>query len=591
MTAFTRNPIVHFVVALFVGIVAGLGAVVFRKMIAAFHNLFFFGRFSFAYNTLLHTAPSSWGEWIVFAPVLGGLGVAWLVQRFAPEAKGHGVPEVMDAIYYQKGHMRPQVVLVKAVASALNIGSGGSVGREGPIIQMGAAFAANLSRWLRLDEWQRYALIAAGAGGGIAATFNTPIGGMLFAVELMMPEISARTLVPVMVTTGTATYVSRNFLGRHPAFIISSLRIAETANTSPQAFFSYLLFGILVGLASLFFIRSIYFFEDIFDSLPGSYYTRHALGMLVVGLIIYELLNTTGHYFVQGVGYATVQDILAMQLTMPALLLIGLAAIKLLVTSLTLGSGGSGGVFSPSLFIGATLGALYALLSNRISPAVDLNVTTAAAIGMAAMIGASTGAALTGAVMIFEMTGDDRIILPLIVVVSVAYGVRRLITADTIYTLKLLRRGHEIPQSLQSNLYLITPASEFARNNFACIPASASWSSAAHRGFTRDQRQHLVLIGADSQIVGVVPARSIPTYRYPGNVDLRSMAQTEWSLLPADSLVVDLLAAVRRGGPNVFILSEASSCDPERIKAVLLWSDIVQAAGLPSQKQLCGTVI
>jgi CIC family chloride channel protein len=173
--------------SLAVGVIAGLGAVVFRAMIGGFHNLLFLGQWSFDYDANVHTPPSPWGAWIILVPVLGAIGVAFLVKTFAPEAKGHGVPEVMDAIYHQDGRIRPIVALIKSLASALSIGSGGSVGREGPIIQVGAAFGSTLGQVITMPVRQRAVLIAAGAGGGIAATFNTPIGGIVFAVELMLP--------------------------------------------------------------------------------------------------------------------------------------------------------------------------------------------------------------------------------------------------------------------------------------------------------------------------------------------------------------------------------------------------------------------
>ena len=577
-----HNPIMQFFMALFVGIVAGIGAVAFRRLIAFFHNLFFFGRISFAYNSLEHTATSVWGPFIILAPALGGLCVAWMIQKFAPEAKGHGVPEVMDAIYYKRGLMRPQVVLIKAVASALNIGSGGSVGREGPIIQMGAAFAANLASWLRLEEWQRYALIAAGAGGGIAATFNTPIGGVLFAVELMLPEISARTLVPVMIATGTATYISRIFLGHHPSFIIPTLHIAATAQTSPTAFAAYLLLGIVIGLTAWVFMRSIYLFEDIFNAVPGNYYTRHVLGMLLVGVTIYLLERFTGHYYVEGVGYAAVQQVLTGHLLLPGLLLI-LALLKLMVTALTLGSGGSGGIFSPSLFIGATVGGAFVVLAHLLFPALSLNITTAAALGMAGMVGAGTGAALTGAVMIFEMTGDYNIMIPLIVVVSVSYGVRRLITPDTIYTIKLIRRGHSIPESRQSNLYLSLQAASFIRIPFVRLSADADWSSLLNRRKFRQQAH--VLIEDGGHIVGVIPAEKLAAHRR-GGAGVGALAgevRRDLCLIDDQSLLVDLLAKMRDGGCEIFVLSRNKSADPADVTDILTWNDIVREACLPAE--------
>ena len=188
------------------GIVAGLGAVFFRDLIGLFHNMFFLGTFSISYDANTHTPTGPWGSFVVLVPVVGAAGVTLLVTLFAPEAKGHGVPEVMDAVYYGKGIIRPVVAVIKALASALCIGTGGSVGREGPIVQIGSAFGSMIGQFLPMTQKQRVTLLAAGAAGGIAATFNTPIGGMLFAVELILNEVSTATLVPVAMCTITATY-------------------------------------------------------------------------------------------------------------------------------------------------------------------------------------------------------------------------------------------------------------------------------------------------------------------------------------------------------------------------------------------------
>lgn len=204
--------------ALLLGIVTGFGAVLFRDLINLLHNLFFDGRFSFVYEANQFTAPSRWGAYIILAPVIGGIIVTFLVSNFAPEAKGHGVPEVMDAIYYKEGKIRPIVALVKSLASAFAIGSGSSVGREGPIIQIGSAIGSTLGQIVAMPTGQRIALVAAGAGAGIASTFNTPIGGVMFAIELMLPEVSVDTFLPVAVSTGAATFVGRWYFGDQPAF-------------------------------------------------------------------------------------------------------------------------------------------------------------------------------------------------------------------------------------------------------------------------------------------------------------------------------------------------------------------------------------
>ena len=206
--------------ALVVGLVTGIGAVVFRALIGFIHNLFFLGSFSTHYDANHFTPVGHWGVLVILVPVVGGLGVTFLVSNFAPEAKGHGVPEVMDAIYYKGGTIRPVVAVVKSLASALSIGTGAAVGREGPIIQIGSALGSTLGQLIRMPPSNRIILVAAGAGAGIAATFNTPIGGVMFAIELMMPEVSVTTFLPVALATGAATFVGRYFFGDAAAFVV-----------------------------------------------------------------------------------------------------------------------------------------------------------------------------------------------------------------------------------------------------------------------------------------------------------------------------------------------------------------------------------
>jgi hypothetical protein len=215
--------------ALAVGVIAGFGAVVFRAMIGGIHNLLFLGRFSWNYDANVHTPASPWGAWIILAPVVSAIGVAFLVKTFAPEAKGHGVPEVMDAIYHRDGRIRPIVAVIKSLASAVSIGSGGSVGREGPIIQIGAAFGSTLGQLIAMPARQRAVLIAAGGGGGIAATFNTPIGGIVFAVELMLPTTTAMSLCSVALSVVTAT-----FIGRRGALAPQGLQVRMARRTCAE---------------------------------------------------------------------------------------------------------------------------------------------------------------------------------------------------------------------------------------------------------------------------------------------------------------------------------------------------------------------
>ncbi|MDK3017969.1 chloride channel protein [Pseudodonghicola flavimaris] len=442
-------------IAIGIGIVTGLGAIALRYLISIIHNFFFLGILSFDYDANIPTPPAPYGPLVILAPVVGGAIVLWLVRSFAPEAKGHGVPEVMNAIYYRGGHIRPQVVLVKSLASALSIGSGASVGREGPIIQIGSGIGSVLGRMFRLRSWQVITMVAAGAGAGIAATFNTPLGAVLFAVELMLPEFSARTLLPVVLATGTATYVGRLAFGIEPAFLVAAhnrpdLFVPLSVDMLPL----YVIFGLLAGVASWLFVKVLYRTEDLFDAWKINPYLKNAIGMLSLGVLFYVLLLTTGQYHTESVGYATIEAVLTGTLAAPGFLLL-LFVLKMIATSVSLGAGASGGVFSPSLFLGAMLGGAFGALLDMMFPHLGFHSVTFALIGMAGIVGASTGAAITSIMMLFEMTGDYTITVAAIVAVVCAVGVRRRLSEDDIYTTKLSRRGHHIPRESRSHSFSI----------------------------------------------------------------------------------------------------------------------------------------
>ena len=456
------------VLAFGVGVVSGLGAWAFRMLIGFVHNLLFLGQFRFFYDANLHTPGSPWGAWVILVPVVGALVVTWLIKSFAPEAKGHGVPEVMDAIYYNDAEIRPVVGLIKSIASAICIGSGGSVGREGPIIQIGASFGSTLGQVIHMPPHQRVTLIAAGAAGGIAATFNAPLGGLAFGIELLLVSINARNILPVTLATVTACYVGRALLGVDPSFYYPPLSELDLHLHTPLNLFFFIPFGLIMGFVCTSFVRGIYWTEDRFDAVPGNAYTRHVSGMLLVGIMIWLVMRFTGYYYVEGVGYAAVMDILMGILVDPWLLFL-LFMLKFIATCLTLGSGGSGGVFSPTLFMGATIGALFGHNVSYLFPGAAAHPVVFAIAGMAAGVGASTGAVITGIVMILEMTQDANVVMPLMITTSIAYGIRKWQSPESVYTLKLLRRGHTVPEGLQSAMAESRQAKDVMAKSFRIL--------------------------------------------------------------------------------------------------------------------------
>ncbi len=558
--------------AVLLGLVAGLGAFAFRILIAVCHNLAFLGRFSIVYDTNQHTPASPWGLAVAFVPAAGALLVVFLVQTFAPEAKGHGVPEVMDAIYYHKSVIRPIVAAIKALASSLSIGTGGSVGREGPIIQIGAAFASLSGRLAHASRWQRATLVAAGGGAGIAATFNTPVGGVLFAVEVLMPEVSARTLVPVALATATATYVGRFLFGNTPAFPVPVLQVPERLTLLP----AYIGLGAVTAVASVVFIRALYGAEDLFDRLmPRHAYLRHVVGMLGVGVAFTALWLWTGHYYIEGVGYAAILDVLTGSLaSVPFLLLLFL--LKLFATSATLGSGASGGIFSPSLFMGAMLGAAYGLvLRHFLMPAFGMAPAVFALAGMAGVVAGATGAALTAVVMIFEMTLDYAVVLPMTLTVAVSYGLRRMMLAESVYTMKLVRRGEAMPEALQANAHMVHHVADVTMSRAVACPASLA-PAGVGLADRADAPAYFVVVDAN-QIVGVVAREWAQSHREACQQAHRldELMQRDFIVVSPETTIFNLIARIQRTRTSVAVVATVVDEVP-KVSGVVSKADLAE---------------
>ena len=532
--------------ALGLGVVTGLGAVLFRDLIGLIHNILFTGHALVHYDANIFTAPAPWGPLVILVPVLGAIGVTFLVTNFAPEAKGHGVPEVMDAIYFKGGVIRPVVALVKSLASAIAIGSGSSVGREGPIIQIGSALGSTLGQLVRMPAGQRIALVAAGAGAGIASTFNTPIGGVMFAIELMMPEVSAETFLPVAIATGTATFVGRWFFGDAPAFQVPVLQAMAVNANALLVLVLFAVLGALTGIAAAGFIRALYVAEELFDRIRFRY-LRHMLGMLMLGVLMYVLFLTLGRYYVDGVGYATVQAVLAGQIS--TFWLLGLLCVcKGLATSLSLGSGSSGGIFSPSLFMGATLGGGFAALLNAAGLPIHLSVPAFATVGMGAMVGGGTGAVMTAVTMIFEMTLDYSIVMPMIVAVATSIGARRVLSRETIYSLKLTRRGRAIPKARHANMFLVRSAHEVMDADVQVLPAEFSFDDYLRQPSHAGRLRHVVVTEKDL-VEGVIRVNTGLRRGLEGaqtGVTLGEVASHDFILVDEDETAFEVISRMWR---------------------------------------------
>ncbi len=419
--------------AVAVGAVTGLGAVGFRWLITAFTRMF---TGYDDYSGLGRVASTHWpwlGFWfLLLAPVVAGAIYGPLVHRFAPEARGHGVPEVMYAVSHRGGRIAPQVSLVKALASALCIGGGGSVGREGPIVQIGSAAGSTVAQLLRLDTPRMRLLVACGAAAGISATFNAPLAGPFFAMELILRSFTAESFGAVVLASVTADVVGRTMLGDHPFLTLPAFAVR-----SPAEYLLYIALGVAVGVVGVAFSKVLYLVEDACDWVwRGPEWARPAVGGVLLGGLLIGLPQ------MYGVGYPVLENAVEGKYVIGMLLVLMVG--KMLATSLTIGIGGSGGVFAPTLFIGAMAGTAFGLVAHGLFPGVTESAGAYGLIGMGAALGGATGAPITAVIILFELTGEYSIILPLMAAVVMAAGTGHLLSKNTIYTAKLWRRGVDL---------------------------------------------------------------------------------------------------------------------------------------------------
>jgi CIC family chloride channel protein len=411
------------------GILGGLSAVLFRVLINVFHRLIYFQSGNFG-----EIVPFL-ADWrVILGPAIGGAVVGPLVYFFAKETKGSGVPEVIHAAAFGGGVIRKRIVLVKAIASAVCIGSGGSAGREGPIVQMSSAIGSNLGQILRLPSRDLRVLVGCGAAAGIGATFNAPIAGALFALEIVLADIDLSTAAPVLLSSVLGTVVARTILGDSSLFQVPSYAWQSSLQLP-----SYVVLGGGAGLVAVAFTISLYRMEDFWNSLKIPEYTKASMGGLVIGCL--------GLYFphVMGLGYPTIEKMLLGQEVWSLMLI--LLPLKILATIVTLGSGGSGGILAPSFFMGAALGGLFGSGVNYFFPDFAAPVGSYALVGMCAVAAGTTLAPMQALVMVLEMTKNYGMILPLALCCAISTFIAYRIKRQSIYTLKLFRRGVDIEAS------------------------------------------------------------------------------------------------------------------------------------------------
>ncbi|MCJ7554468.1 MAG: chloride channel protein, partial [Ignavibacteriaceae bacterium] len=423
------------IVAIIIGISAGFAAIGIRAMIKFFSQLSFPGSL-----TVLENITASPWYLIILVPVIGGLIVGPLIYFFAPEAKGHGVPEVMQAILLRGGMIRARVAIIKAVASAITIGTGGSVGREGPIIQIGSSLGSTIGQFFRVPSKRLKTLVGCGAAAGIAAAFNAPVAGALFAVEIILMDFAVAQFSPIVIASVMATVVSHTFEGNFAAFIVPKYQLA-----SPYEIGFYFILGALSGVVSFLFIKILYFSENFFDNkFKFPEYLKPAVGGIAIGLM--ALLFPQ----IMGVGYDSINN--ALHGDMIWYLAFGLIFLKIIATSLTLGSGGSGGIFAPSLYMGAMLGFFFGYLVHTLFPYITATPGAYALVAMGGLVAGTTRAPITAIIIVFELTNDYRIILPVMVTSIISTIISTKLSRESIYTLKLLLRNISIKEGTELNI-------------------------------------------------------------------------------------------------------------------------------------------
>jgi CIC family chloride channel protein len=569
------EEVVLYGTSLLVGVGAGIGAVVFRYLIQAVGWIGY---------TWFPSVTSQWGNaYVIIVPAVGGLIVGLLVYFFAREAKGHGVPEVMEAVALHGGRIRPRVAIIKSLASSVCIGSGGSVGREGPIVQIGSALGSSLGQALHLSNDRVRNLVACGAAGGIAATFNAPIAGVIFALEIILGDFKIRYFMSVVISSVTASVIGRVVFGDIPAFPVPT----EYGVNSLWEFGFYTILGVLAAIVGVVFIRTLYWTEDLFErwkSVPE--WVQPAVGGALLGALAlaYPLFTPTtwvGTPQIYNVGYEVIGASLSNQLVLGVVL--SLLLLKIIATSLTLGSGGSGGVFAPSLFMGAMLGTAVELSIRIFFPSIVAPPGAYALVGMAAVFSASAHAPITAIIILFELTGDYKIILPLMLTVVVATLLaQKMLGGESIYTLKLSRRGIRLQAGRDVDVMQGVSVEEVMTRDVDTLSCNTKLSELL-RIFSYTRHHGIAIINDQGELWGIVTVSDLDRaidQNLPDETPVTEIGTKKSQLMIAypDESIGEALARMGvRGYGRIPVVSRE---DPDHLIGLIRRSDIINAYNL-----------
>ncbi len=437
------------------GIIGGLSVVVFKLLIGWSQKAFM------SMSDLIKIYFYDFNLAILIIIFIGGLMVGLITSKIAPEVRGHGLPEIMEAIHLKGGVMNTKNAFARILASAITLGSGGSAGRVGPTIQIGATICSFLSRTLRLPMRMAKLLIVCGLSSSVAGLFNAPVAGAIFGIEVIYRRLEPMDIIPILIASFTGSIVSLILIGDEPLINIEYAFISH-----PIELVFHVILGLITGLIAILWIRILYLIEDLFIKIRIPKPIKPAIGGLIAGSIGILIPD----YGVLGLGYEGIEAVLNGELTI-SLLLIILGLMKMIATSLTLGSGGCGGIFAPTIYIGCMIGGGIGLLIQDLIPSLTSQCEIYPLIGMASMIAGTLHAPLTALILIPEMTECYELLIPLIISSPISYFISwTLMDGSSIYTLKLERKGINI-KLLTSPLFETLTVNDIMRRNILIMKA------------------------------------------------------------------------------------------------------------------------
>lgn len=550
------------IIAIIIGILAGFGAIGIRMLIYEISTFSFPGE-----KTLLENIIEAPIYIKILIPMIGGLIVGPMIYFLAPEAKGHGVPEVMQSILLKGGIIRPRVALVKALASSITIGTGGSVGREGPIIQIGSSLGSTVGQFFRISGNRMKTLVGCGAAAGIAAAFNAPIAGALFAVEIILMDFAFAQFSPIVISSVTATVISHKFEGNLAAFQVPQYQLV-----TPWELLFYVGLGLLAGVVSYIFIKVLYAFEHFFDekvTIPQ--YLQPAIGGLVIGITALVFPQ------IMGVGYDSINNALHGQ-TVWYLALV-LIFVKIFATSFTLGSGGSGGIFAPSLFIGAMLGCFFGSFIHGYFPSLTATPGAYALVAMGGLVAGTTRAPITAIIIVFELTNDYNIILPLMITCIISTILSSKLSRESIYTLKLLLRKINLKEGTEINIMKSIYVRDLYSSKYESVHETENFIEIVNQMIAK-RDPYFTVLNDRQELKGIISIHDIKSFLFEGDelqnlIIAKDLASKDYTAATLDDNCHEVLEKMGRAG--ITALPVVYSSTDGKLMGMVWQKDILDA--------------